>query len=170
MAIQWGLERDWYPNMKKFSTALANASAVWCESKAGCSMNTPEWNLNFVAAYTKRPFKDTTACIDNPRCNIASIVRKPPLSNPMLIVAAIQQRPSSYVDPVEPNELYSVGNVSLSSDILIKMIKRGMVFQAWGSGNTMVMLTKCQSDLYGYASANDGTRDINKANYSNFCG
>lgn len=88
----------------------------------------------------------------------------------MQVVAAIHQRLPLSVNPVGPQDLYSVGNVSLSADILIKMIKRGMVYHAWGSGNTMVMLRKCESDLYGYASANDGTRNINMVNYSNFCG
>jgi len=170
MAVQWGLERDWYPNVKNFSTALANASAIWHDIQPGCSMHTPEWNLNFLAAYTRRPFRDTTTCINNGKCDIASVVRQPSQGGSMQIVAAIQQRSPLSVDPVEPGDLYSVGNVSLSSDILIKMIKRGMVFQAWGGGNTMVMLRKCESDLFGYAASNNGTRDINKVNYGNFCG
>ena len=109
-------------------------------------------------------------CVADITCNVASVVRKPSQVGSMSIVAKIQQRLPWPADPVGSHDLYSVGNVSLSEAVLRKMIQRGMVHDAWGGGNTMVVLTLCQTRLYYYASANDGKSDVTGANYAQFCG
>jgi hypothetical protein len=44
-----------------------------------------------------------------------------------------------------------------------------MVHAYWGDGNTMVVLTKCQSDFYYAARSSGGVKFINGRNYRLYC-
>lgn len=85
----------------------------------------------------------------------------------MQVVRAIHQRPAGKVNR---GDLYDFGNVSLSNEILGKMIKLGMVNDYWGDGNTFIVMTKCQSDFYYAARSNGGARFITGRNYRLYCG
>jgi hypothetical protein len=153
-----------------YGEALANGAAAWCEGQPTCSMTEAEWNLNFLAAYSRRPQGGVMKCVADITCDVASKVRPPSQPVSMSIVAGIQQRLPLGADPLSLDDPFSVGNISLSEAVLRKMIQKGMVHDAWGGGNTMVVLTLCQTRLYYYAAANDGRSDVNGANYANFCG
>ncbi len=168
LAIQWGLEQHYYPKTSKYAEAVKNAAASWCSGQPGCDMKTAEWNLNFFAAYTHRPFEGTTTCTNDPDCDIKTVSPRPPLNDSMRIVGAIYNRGSILDKPIGPNDPFEVGNVSLSNKILSKMIRWGMAYASWGSGDTFFILTKCQSDYYYSAKNGNGVRDINYRTYS--CG
>lgn len=79
----------------------------------------------------------------------------------MRMVSAIFNRGSLIERPLRSNDLFAVGNVSLSNEILGKMIRWGRVHTAWGSGNTFIILTWCQSIYYYEAKANGGKSAVN---------
>ena len=170
MASQWGLEQDWYPKTAIYTEALANAAAAWCSYKnpAGCDMKTARWHLEFLAAYSYRPFQQTYNCANDDFCDIKPYVRKPPLVDGMEHVKAIYDRPPLSAKPLLLGDLYAVGNVSLKNEIFSKMIKWGMVYDHWGSGESaFIVLTLCQAR---YAYSADGPKDINYRTYSCACG
>jgi hypothetical protein len=170
MASQWGLEQDWYPKTAIYTEALANAAAAWCSYKnsEGCDMQTARWHLEFLAAYSYRPFPKTYECANDKICDIKTKVRKPPQVDGMKHVKAIYDRPPLSAKPLLLGDLYAVGNVSLKNEIFKKMIKWGMVHDHWGSGeNAFIVLTLCQAR---YAYDADGPKDINYRTYSCACG
>jgi hypothetical protein len=70
--------------------------------------------------------------------------------------------------PLNFGDLFAVGNVSLSNEAYEKMIKWGMVYTSWGSGNTFIILAVCQASYYYDAKSNGGAKDVNYRTYS--CG
>jgi hypothetical protein len=88
----------------------------------------------------------------------------------MAVVRAIMYRPSIALYAVRPSDLYDFGNVSLSDKVLGKMSKWGMLYDTLGADNTFFVMTKCQSDLYAYASGNGGAEAINYRSYLRYCG
>jgi GNAT superfamily N-acetyltransferase len=170
MAVMWSYEQAGYPNDNVMATAMANHAAAWC-AEMGCSHTTAEGALSFLAAYSQSARSRTEVVLSGKR-TLDEVFYKPPsyYSNGMHVVEAIHNRPGVDIVPLQPGDLYDVGNISLSNKILSKMIKLDMVHSYWGDGNTMIVLTKCQSDFYYATRSNGGERFINGRNYRLYCG
>lgn len=170
MAIMWAYEQQYYPYSKTFRTATANHAAVWCYAMS-CNRASAEGSLNFLAAYSASASNRATNVLSGDR-SLEDVFYKPPwnLSNGMETVQAIIYRQSIVFYPVKPSDLYDFGNVSLSNKILERMVTLGLLYSVWGEGDTFFVMTKCQSDLYQYAKANDGAADVNYRSYRQYCG
>ncbi|MFZ5883972.1 MAG: RHS repeat domain-containing protein [Chloroflexota bacterium] len=170
MAVLWSYEQAGYPKESVMATAMSNHAAAWC-AYMGCVHNTAEGALSFLAAYSQSARSRTEVVLSGKR-TLDEVFYKPPsyYSNGIHVVNAIYNRPGVDFVPLQRGDLYDVGNISLSNEVLSKMIKRDMVYAYWGDGNSMVILTKCQSDFYYAALSHGGVRFINGRNYRLYCG
>ncbi len=168
MAVMWGYEQAGYPKTRNVASAMANRGAWWCQTQ-NCDIKSTAGGLNFFAEFSYSVQSRVSDVLTKGESLSDNFYTPPSYWNPtpMQIVVSIHQRPSGSVNR---RDLFDFGNVSLSNEILGKMIKRGMVYDYWGDGNTFVVMTKCQAALYQDALSNGGSRYITGANYKLYCG
>ncbi len=168
MAVMWSYEQAGYSPGRNVSASMANHAAAWCATQ-GCDSTTAEGALSFLVAYSSSAQKRAESVLFKHK-SLGDVFYKPPsyYSDGMHVVAAIYARASTLV---HPTWLYDFGNVSLSIEVLGKMIKRGMVYDYWGTGDsTFIVMTKCQADFYDYVVAHGGARAVTMSTYRLYCG
>jgi RHS repeat-associated protein len=170
MSIFWAYEQSTYPDSSDYATALGNHAPVYCLSE-GCNYHSVVGALQFLADFTYATLPGHRGdCMTTDTCS--KDFATPPIPLPgesMDIVEGIYFGGPGYPGP---NELYDLGNVSMSSKIYKRMIARGMVSIVYGlkGQDKMIILTYCQARMADYAAVNGGAQVINLRTYHNFCG